>query len=108
KIWNKEEPEKEKKMTIKERKLHKKLQYNIKQQHYNEKQKVEKHLTKKQLQTYMETYIMKHLKNNLGKHVKIKKYYILHEQHDNGKVKWNLYVSVVENIAEPKQIKRKR
>lgn len=44
------------------------------------------------------------LQNKLGKKAEIKKYYILHEVVDNGKVKLRLYVSVVENIAEIKPI----
>lgn len=40
----------------------------------------------------------------LGSDVEILKYYVLHESVDNGKVKLNLYVSVLENIAKGKPI----
>lgn len=51
---------------------------------------------------------IEHVKNDLqvklGKDTDILKYYVLHESVENGKVKLNLYISVLENIAIGKQI----
>lgn len=44
------------------------------------------------------------LKLSLGQDAKIKKYYVLHETIDNGKVKLYLYISVLENIAKERLI----
>lgn len=44
------------------------------------------------------------LQIRLGKDTEILKYYVLHESVENGKVKLNLYISVLENIAESSPI----
>jgi len=44
------------------------------------------------------------LQLKLGSDAKILKYYVLHETVDSGKVKLNLYISVLENIAKGKSI----
>lgn len=48
------------------------------------------------------------LKQKLGKDADIVKYYILHEVKDNGKVKLRLYVSALENIAQPMPINQNK
>ncbi|MEJ8776559.1 sporulation protein YqfD [Pseudogracilibacillus sp. ICA-222130] len=80
----------------------------INELYFYKKEPIENSVSKDQLKKRMTHYITKYLKKNLGKHVKIKKYYVLHEEQVNGKVKWNLYVSVTENIASPKKIHHKR
>lgn len=49
-------------------------------------------------------HVKEDLKLKLGPDSEIIKYYVLHETVDNGKVKMNLYISVMENIAIGKQI----
>lgn len=44
------------------------------------------------------------LQIRLGRDTEILKYYVLHESIENGKVKLNLYISVLENIAESSPI----
>lgn len=46
------------------------------------------------------SHIKENLKRKYGQDVEILKYYVLHETVENGKVKMNLYVSILENIAK--------
>lgn len=49
-------------------------------------------------------HVKNDLKTKLGPDAEIIKYYVLHETVDSGKVKLNLYISVLENIATGKKI----
>lgn len=107
-IFHSYEPKKEEKILKDQWKFFREWPVEIRELYYYEKEQIEKNVSKDQLKKRMTHYITKYLKKNLGKHVKIKKYYILHEEQVNGRVKWNLYVSVTENIASPKKIHHKR
>ncbi len=50
-------------------------------------------------------HVMNDLTLQLGKDAEVLNYKVLHEAQDNGKVKLNLYISVLENIAKGKAIK---
>lgn len=107
-IFHAYEPKKEEKILKDQWKFFREWPVEIRELYYYEKEQIENSVSKDQLKKRMTHYITKYLKKNLGKHVKIKKYYILHEEQVNGRVKWNLYVSVTENIASPKKIHHKR
>src|SRR5699024_1005861 len=49
-------------------------------------------------------HIESNLKRKEGKNSEVLYYKVLHERLDNSKVKMNLYVSVLEDIAQPKKI----
>lgn len=61
--------------------------------------------TKEQAKEIAINHAISDLEKKLGKDAEIIKYYILHEQVDNGKVKLRLYVSMLENIASTSPIK---
>lgn len=45
-------------------------------------------------------HVKEDIQRKLGTDAEIQKYYVLHETEENGKVKLNLYISVLENIAK--------
>ena len=47
-------------------------------------------------------HVKENLKTTLGQDIEIVKYYVLHETEENGKVKMNIYISILENIATAK------
>lgn len=61
--------------------------------------------TKEQTRERAINHIEKKLKRKSGEDAEILYYKVLHERLDNGKVKMNLYVSVLEDIAQSKEIK---
>lgn len=48
----------------------------------------------------MELFILDQFQSKIGQDVSINKYYILHDSTVNGKVKFRLYISVLENVAK--------
>ncbi|HLR23117.1 MAG TPA: sporulation protein YqfD [Pseudogracilibacillus sp.] len=60
--------------------------------------------TKEEAKERAINHIESNLKRKAGKNSEVLYYKVLHERLDNGKVKMNLYVSVLEDIAQPKEI----
>lgn len=75
----------------------------VKKTIYN-KETIQQTRTEKEAKKIAIDHALYDLQIRLGRDTEILKYYVLHESIENGKVKLNLYISVLENIAESKPI----
>lgn len=78
------------------------LPFRIKRTTYYETYKVSTDYTENKAREKAIEQVLGDVAAKLGNDAEIRNYNVLHESTDNGKVKLNLYISVMENIAEPK------
>lgn len=82
-----------------------KTPFKMKYKHIYNKDKMEHQRQTSEIKQQLNKHILHAFQFKLHNDIEIKNYYVLHESVDNGKVKFKLYVSVLENIAIPEKIK---